>query len=164
MNFQARIGAAPADERLSPIDWPSVENGLNHRGAAVLGQLLSPPECREIASLYDDDARFRSRIVMARHGFGQGEYKYFSYPLPPLVERLRTGLYPRLAPIANAWNERMGIEVRYPREHSDFLKLCHEQGQTRPTPLLLRYETGDYNCLHQDLHGALAFPLQAAIL
>jgi hypothetical protein len=160
VNIQARIG----DGRLASIDWPRVESGLNETGAAVLGRLLTPTECRETAALYDNDAKFRSRIVMARHGFGQGEYKYFSYPLPALVETLRSALYPHLAPVANAWNERMGIEARYPNTHRDFLGLCHKQGQTRPTPLLLRYETGDYNCLHQDLYGELAFPLQVAIL
>ncbi len=164
MNVQARIGHASEDDPLAPIDWPSVEGALNEIGAAVLGRLLTPKDCHEITALYDDDAKFRSRIVMARHGFGQGEYRYFSYPLPPPVERLRTTLYPRLAPIANAWNERMGIGTRYPREHGDFLELCHSRGQTRPTPLLLRYGTGDYNCLHQDLYGELAFPLQVAIL
>jgi len=164
VNVQAKIEAARGDEPLASIDWPSVEGALNETGAAVLGQLLTPTECREITALYDDDANFRSRIVMARHGFGRGEYKYFSYPLPPPVECLRNALYPHLAPIADAWNERMGIGTRYPREHRDFLELCHKQGQTRPTPLLLRYETGDYNCLHQDLYGELAFPLQVAIL
>jgi len=160
VNVQARIG----DDRLASIDWRNVESGLNDTGAAVLGRLLTPMECRETAALYDCDAKFRSRIVMARHGFGKGEYKYFCYPLPPLVQTLRTALYPHLAPIANAWTERMGLEARYPATHREFLELCHKQGQTRPTPLLLRYETGDYNCLHQDLYGELAFPLQVAIL
>jgi uncharacterized protein len=160
VNVQARIG----DDWLASIDWRNVESGLNDTGAAVLGRLLTPMECRETAALYDCDAKFRSRIVMARHGFGKGEYKYFCYPLPPLVQTLRTALYPHLAPIANAWTERMGFEARYPATHREFLELCHKQGQTRPTPLLLRYETGDYNCLHQDLYGELAFPLQVAIL
>jgi hypothetical protein len=151
-------------DRLARVDWRNIENELNGTGAAVLERLLTPNECREIAVLYDDDSRFRSRIVMARHGFGQGEYKYFSYPLPELIDNLRSALYPRLAPIANAWNDRMGIDLRYPAKHRDFLALCHGSGQTRPTPLLLRYETGDYNCLHQDLYGELAFPLQATIL
>ena len=164
MNVQAKVRPADdASERFAQIDWRNVEDGLNELGAAVLERLLSPKECREIAALYDGGA-FRSHIVMARHGFGKGEYKYFSYPLPALVESLRTALYPRLAPIANAWNARMSIEMRYPDKHREFLALCHSRGQTRPTPLLLRYETGDYNCLHQDLYGELAFPLQAAIL
>ena len=164
MNVEAKIGAADADARLAQIDWTRVAGELNSAGAAMLERLLTAKECREIAALYDDDSRFRSRIVMARHGFGQGEYKYFAYPLPPLVESLRTALYPHLAPIANAWNERMGIETRYPAKHREFLALCHRHGQARPTPLLLRYEAGDYNCLHQDLYGELAFPLQTAIL
>jgi uncharacterized protein len=164
VNAQPKIGAADSDKRLARIEWGRVENDLNAGGATLLGQLLTPEECREIAALYDDDSRFRSRIVMARHGFGQGEYKYFSYPLPALIASLRTALYPHLAPIANAWNERLGVETRYPAKHRDFLALCHEHGQTRPTPLLLCYEAGDYNCLHQDLYGELAFPLQATIL
>src|SRR5215203_4511243 len=136
-------------DRFARIDWPNVGDELDRRGAAVLERLLTPKECREIAALYVDETRYRSRIVMARHGFGQGEYKYFAYPLPASIEKLRTGLYPRLAPIANAWNERMGIALRYPAQHRDFVALCHEQGQARPTPLLLKYEAGDYNCLHQ---------------
>jgi hypothetical protein len=162
VNIEARVDVASAG-RLARIDWRCVEDELNETGAAVLERLLSPEECRETAALYDHGA-FRSRIVMAQHSFGKGEYKYFSHPLPPLVETLRTVLYPHLAPIANAWNERMGLEARYPSGHRDFLELCHKRGQTRPTPLLLRYETGDYNCLHQDLYGELAFPLQVAIL
>jgi uncharacterized protein len=151
-------------DRFARVDWSSVGDELDQRGAAVLERLLTTKECREVAALYDDDLRYRSRIVMARHGFGQGEYKYFAYPLPPLIGHLRVELYPRLSPIANAWNERMGIGLRYPAEHRDFVSLCHERGQPRPTPLLLKYEAGDYNCLHQDLYGELAFPLQAAIL
>ena len=165
MNVEAKTAAKVAgDHRLAQIDRERVTDELNSTGAAMIERLLTAKECREIAALYDDDSRFRSRIVMARHGFGQGEYKYFSYPLPPLVESLRSSLYPHLAPIANAWNERMGIEARYPAKHREFLALCHGHGQTRPTPLLLRYEAGDYNCLHQDLYGELAFPLQTAIL
>ena len=164
MNVRAEVGAAKPDGRLASIDWQLVEDDLNGTGAAVLERLLTPKECREIAALYGDERLFRSRIVMARHGFGQGEYKYFSYPLPALIGDLRTVLYPRLAPIANAWNERMGIETRYPVKHRDYVALCHKHGQTRPTPLLLKYEAGDYNCLHQDLYGELAFPLQATIL
>jgi len=165
MNVQAKVAlAAEPAERLAQIDWRSVERELNETGAAVLERVLTPTECRDIAALYDGGGTFRSHIVMARHGFGKGEYKYFSYPLPLVIGSLRTALYPHLVPVANAWNERMGIATRYPDAHRDFLALCHSQGQTRPTPLLLRYETGDYNCLHQDLYGDLAFPLQAAIL
>ncbi|WP_425467749.1 2OG-Fe(II) oxygenase [Phreatobacter stygius] len=146
------------------IDWTAVADELASQGAAVMPALLTPEECREIAALYPDDKRFRSHVVMARHGFGKGEYKYFSYPLPDLIGGLRTSLYPRLAPIANEWNQRMGIDTRYPAEHQEFLALCHRAGQQRPTPLLLQYVPGDYNCLHQDLYGDLAFPLQVAIL
>lgn len=137
---------------------------LNAHGCAVLDKLLTPKECRQLAALYQNDDGFRSRVVMARHGFGKGEYKYFSYPLPDLIARLRTALYPPLAAIANDWNARMALDTRYPDKHADFLALCHEAGQTRPTPLLLQYGPGDYNCLHQDLYGELAFPLQATIL
>ena len=151
-------------DRFARMHWPSVGDELDTRGASVLERLLTPKECREVAALYDEDRRYRSRIVMARHGFGQGEYKYFAYPLPALIEELRAGLYSRLAPIANAWNERMAIALRYPAQHRDFVAMCREHGQERPTPLLLKYEAGDYNCLHQDLYGELAFPLQAAIL
>jgi uncharacterized protein len=164
VNVQTKVDSADGDERLGRMDWSRAEDQLNAAGATLLGSLLTPEECRDIAALYDDDKRFRSRIVMARHGFGQGEYKYFSYPLPALIASLRTALYPPLARIANAWSERLGVETRYPAKHRDFLALCHERGQTRPTPLLLRYESGDYNCLHQDLYGELAFPLQATIL
>ena len=164
MNVGTTINVKDGDGGLARTVWEPVPDDLNGRGAPMVDRLLTAKECREMAALYNDDRRFRSRIVMARHGFGQGEYKYFSYPLPPLVESLRTALYPHLAPIANAWNERMGIETRYPEEHRAFLALCHRSGQTRPTPLLLSYEAGDYNCLHQDLYGERAFPLQTAIL
>jgi len=127
-------------------------------------KLLSPEECAEIAALYPHEEHFRSHIVMARHGFGKGEYRYFKYPLPALLGSLRTALYPRLSDVANAWNERMGIDRRYPETHAEFLKLCHDAGQTRPTPLLLQYASGDFNALHQDLYGELAFPIQVAIL
>lgn len=143
---------------------PSIAEHLDAQGWAVLDGLLSAAECSAIAGLYDDDRHFRSHIIMARHGFGRGEYKYFSYPLPGTVERLRTELYPRLAPTANRWNDAMGIDARYPDTHADFLARCHAAGQTRPTPLLLQYGEGDFNALHQDLYGELAFPLQLAIL
>ncbi len=152
------------ERRIAAIDWPRVGDDLDAQGFAVIDGLLTAQECRSVAKLYQDDARFRSRIVMARHGFGQGEYKYFAYPLPKLIADLRMELYPHLAVIANRWNEAMGIEVRYPADHSQFLKRCHGAGQTRPTPLLLQYEAGDFNCLHQDLYGEHVFPLQVAIL
>ena len=150
--------------RVDAIDWAQAESELDTQGCAVLKGLLAPDECRALAALYPDDAHFRSRIVMGRHGFGRGEYKYFSYPLPNLIEGLRPALYARLQGIANRWNEAMGIEIRYPEGHDAFLKRCHAAGQTRPTPLLLQYEAGDYNCLHQDLYGEHVFPLQVAIL
>ena len=151
-------------ERARTIDWTSVSADLDAQGWAVLPGLLSGEQCDGVALLYDDREKFRSHIVMARHGFGQGEYRYFAYPLPTLVEKLRTALYPRLAPIANRWHERLGEERRFPAEHSAFLDRCHAAGQTRPTPLLLRYGAGDYNCLHQDLYGEHVFPLQVATL
>jgi hypothetical protein len=141
-----------------------VAQDLDVYGSAVIERVLSPDECRMLAGLYPDDSRFRSRIVMGRHGFGRGEYKYFRYPLPDILAGLRTAAYARLAPIANRWNEAMRIDVRYPAEQAVFLSRCHAAGQLRPTPLLLRYEAGDYNCLHQDLYGEHVFPLQLAIL
>ena len=164
MTRPAAKTATSPPERVQALDWDRVGDELTTQGSAMLEKLLSPEECRKIASLYPDEGRFRSRIVMSRHGFGSGEYKYFAYPLPDLVEGFRTALYPRLAPIANHWNELMGIDVRYPAKHADFLELCHKAGQTRPTPLLLKYGAGDYNCLHQDLYGEHVFPLQVAIL
>jgi len=169
MNMQTQIkpaaaGAATPAERVARINWDGVANELNNHGAAMLEKLLAPEECREIAALYPHDEKFRSHVIMARHGFGKGEYKYFAYPLPKLIGGLRGALYSRLAPIANEWNGRMGIDMRYPAAHKDFLDLCHRAGQQRPTPLLLQYDPGDYNALHQDLYGDLAFPLQVAIL
>ena len=139
-------------------------DSLHSRGHALLPQLLSPAECAAITGLYPQTACFRSRVVMARHGFGRGEYQYFSYPLPPLVQRLRSTLYPLLVDVARRWNQAMGVEVTYPPDHAAFLARCHAAGQTRPTPLLLQYAEGDYNCLHQDLYGEHVFPLQVAIL
>jgi len=150
--------------RVEAIEWTAIAKHLDGNGWAVLSNLLSHDQCGSIAGLYDADDVFRSHIIMARHGFGRGEYKYFSYPLPDIIANLRTALYPRLAPIANRWNESMGSDVRYPSVHADFIKRCHTSGQTRPTPLLLQYVAGDYNCLHQDLYGEHVFPLQVAIL
>jgi hypothetical protein len=146
------------------IDWPATSAHLDSYGWAMLTGLLSPDDCRAIVALYDDDAHFRSKVIMARHGFGRGEYKYFRYPLPPVIADLRTSLYARLAPLANRWNERMGVDVRYPADHASFVERCHAAGQVRPTPLLLRYVAGDYNCLHQDLYGEHVFPFQVAFL
>jgi hypothetical protein len=145
-------------------DWTRISRDLDAQGNAIVEALLSPGECREIAAIYANDDIFRSRIVMSRHGFGRGEYKYFRYPLPDPVANLRTAVYPYLVPIANRWNAAMRIDVRYPEEHADFVQRCHEAGQTRPTPLLLQYAADDYNCLHQDLYGEHVFPLQLAIL
>jgi hypothetical protein len=153
--------AAPA---LPTIDWDSVSRDLDARGAAVVERLLTSDECAELAALYQEDAPFRSRIVMSRHGFGRGEYKYFRYPLPEIVAELRPALYASLAPIANRWNAAMGIDLRYPADHADFLARCHAAGQRKPTPLLLQYGADDFNCLHQDLYGEHVFPLQVAIL
>jgi uncharacterized protein len=150
--------------RVDAIDWTQAQTDLDAQGCALLKGLLTSDECRAISTLYPDDARFRSRVVMGRHGFGRGEYKYFSYPLPDLIGALRPALYARLQGVANRWNESMEIDIRYPERHDAFLKRCHEAGQTRPTPLLLQYEAGDYNCLHQDLYGEHVFPLQVAIL
>jgi len=150
--------------RVDAFDWTQAGRDLDAQGCAVLKGLLSPEECLALAALYPDDGRFRSRVVMGRHGFGRGEYKYFSYPLPELIAALRPALYAKLCGVANRWNEAMGIEIRYPEDHGAFLGRCHTAGQTRPTPLLLRYEAGDYNCLHQDLYGEHVFPLQVAIL
>ncbi|MGL5165799.1 MAG: 2OG-Fe(II) oxygenase [Afipia sp.] len=161
---KTKISISPAPTRVEAMDWPGITGHLDGNGWAVLSGLLSAVECRSVADLYRDNSIFRSHVVMGRHGFGRGEYKYFSYPLPDIVAGLRTALYPQLAPIANRWNEAMGIDVRYPAEHADFIKRCHKAGQTRPTPLLLQYGAGDYNCLHQDLYGEHVFPLQIAIL
>lgn len=150
--------------RVDALNWPQITSELDSQGCAVLKGLLTPDQCRATTELYPDDTHFRSRIVMGRHGFGRGEYKYFSYPLPDLIAQLRPALYAHLQGVANRWNEAMGIDIRYPTAHAAFLKRCHEAGQPRPTLLLLQYETGDYNCLHQDLYGEHVFPIQVAIL
>lgn len=150
--------------RLGAMDWAGVAEALDDEGWAVLPGLLSAAECDATAALYGDGPSFRSHVVMARHGFGRGEYRYFSYPLPPLVQVLRTEIYPHLARLANRWHARMGLAARFPDGHEAYLSRCHAAGQRRPTPLLLRYGAGDYNCLHQDLYGAEVFPLQLAVL
>ncbi|SOY63240.1 2OG-Fe(II) oxygenase [Cupriavidus taiwanensis] len=150
--------------RVDGIDWAAVARDLDDYGCAAIPGLLSTEECDALAAGYGNDALYRSRIEMRRHGFGQGEYKYFRYPLPGLVAALRTALYPHVVPVANRWNAAMGSDIRYPAAHQDFIARCHHAGQLRPTPLLLRYGPGDYNCLHQDLYGEHVFPLQVAIL
>ena len=150
--------AGKALKRLSAIDWKRVSEDLTAYGSAKLEAILAGDECQALAGLYSDDRLFRSRVVMARHGFGRGEYKYFEYPLPEIIAELRTAIYPRLVPSANSWNSALGIDVRCPDKHPDFLKRCHAAGQERPTPLLLQYREGDYNCLHQDLYGEHVFP------
>jgi hypothetical protein len=149
---------------IAAIDWARVGAELDAFGCATTGPLLDAPACEALAALYDREDGFRSRIVMARHGFGRGEYKYFATPLPDPVAALRAGFWPHLAPIANRWNAAMGLAPRFPADHADFLARCHAAGQARPTPLLLRYGPGDYNCLHQDLYGEHVFPLQVAVL
>jgi uncharacterized protein len=150
--------------RVEALDWQLITGELNEQGSAVLPSILTRKECEALAAMYPNETVFRSRVVMSRHGFGRGEYKYFSYPLPGTVQGLRTVLYRKLTPVANQWNEAMGIEVRYPNEHTDFIRRCHDAGQLRPTPLLLQYGVGDYNCLHQDLYGEHVFPIQVAFL
>lgn len=150
------------EDRIRSLDWPAIERSLDEFGYATAPSLLTASECAEVAGLYDQDQRFRSRVDMARYSFGSGEYKYFERPLPPLIESLRIGLYSRLAPIANAWATRLGTP-KYPDELAPFLELCATNGQSRPTPLLLRYRAGDYNCLHQDLYGDVAFPIQLTV-
>jgi len=168
MSAPATVTAAPSSDeitdRAARYDWSLVTQDLDAGGNAVLESLISAEECRRLAMLYSEPVNFRSRVVMARHGFGKGEYQYFAYPLPDLVAGLRTTLYPRLVPLANRWNEAMGVDVRYPPSHAEFIARCHSAGQRKPTPLLLQYGPGDYNCLHQDVYGEHVFPLQVAIL
>ena len=151
-------------ERARAIDWERIAQELDTRGSAVMSRLLAPAECDALTALYATNDLFRSRVVMARHGYGRGEYKYFDYPLPETVAGLRWAIYPHLVPIANRWNTAMGIDVRFPEDHAEFIERCHAAGQVRPTPLLLQYGADDYNCLHQDLYGEHVFPLQVAVL
>ncbi len=163
MNAQLQASAGTG-ARLHGYDWAGIADELDTHGGAMLKALLSPQECLALAGMYADDERFRSRVVMGQHGFGRGEYRYFEYPLPERVVALRDGIYPPLAPIANRWNAAMGLATRYPATHAEFIARCHAAGQQRPTPLLLQYGAGDYNCLHQDLYGEQVFPLQLAVL
>jgi hypothetical protein len=156
--------AIDIDTRVDAYDWAQIAEHLDACGWASFPNLLTPTETDAIATLYGDDSKFRSHVIMARHGFGRGEYKYFKYPLPDKLGELRTSLYPRLVPIANHWNEAMGIDVAYPQRHAEFIARCHKAGQNRPTPLLLQYGEGDFNALHQDVYGEHVFPLQVMIL
>jgi len=151
-------------ERVEGVAWEEVSRELDAEGSAVIKGVLAPDECDEVRRLYDRDGLFRSRVVMERHGFGRGEYRYFRYPLPELITKLRTSIYPHLVTIANRWNEAMGIRIKFPTTHSEYIRRCHEAGQDKPTPLILKYGTDDYNCLHQDLYGEHVFPLQIAVL
>jgi hypothetical protein len=166
----ARVCDLPADHpagisaRVNALDWRCIVDDLNARGAAVTGPLLTAEECSALIARYANANAFRSRVIMQRHGFGQGEYQYFAYPLPEIIATLRATLYAPLAGIANEWNTALGLEMQFPTRHEDYVARCHENGQTRPTPLLLRYAAGDYNCLHQDIYGEHVFPLQVAIL
>jgi hypothetical protein len=164
MSLGVSITSTDNTDRVNALDWPRISQDLDTQGSAILERLIPSDECRAVVAMYPQDDLFRSRVVMARHGFGRGEYKYFAYPLPQIVAELRTQLYPRLAPIANKWNARMGIEIQFPESHAEFIKRCHNAGQNKSTPLLLQYASGDYNCLHQDLYGEHVFPIQVAIL
>ncbi len=160
-----RIDGMPGvAKRVAAFDWPRIAGDLDAHGCALVPAVLTPGECASVAQLYATEKLFRSRIVMARHGYGRGEYQYFAYPLPALVAALRAALYTPLAGIANAWNAKMNIDTRYPDQHANFLARCQRAGQNRPTPLILKYGEGDYNCLHQDLYGEHVFPLQAVFL
>jgi hypothetical protein len=163
-NAAAAPGCGGIARNLAQFDWGGVQEHLNHQGNAVLPALLDAAQCDALAAAYSDENLYRSRVVMDRHGFGRGEYKYFAYPLPQIVAELRRALYAPLAPVANAWNEAMRVAARYPANHDDFVRRCHQAGQLRPTPLILQYGKDDYNCLHQDLYGEHVFPLQVAIL
>lgn len=160
----SKVTASAIERRLTAYNWPVIIGDLSGFGSATLPGLLTPEECLSVSALYQDESHFRSHIIMARHGFGKGEYRYFQYPLPEVLASLRTALYPRFAGLANTWNEAMGLAAQYPETHSTYLTACHQAGQSRSTPLLLQYSEGDFNCLHQDLYGDLAFPIQVAIL
>jgi uncharacterized protein len=160
----SRADVSLLSDRIAAVDWRAIETVLCAHGFAALPRLLTTDECNQLAALYEDDSLFRSRIDMERFRFGVGEYKYFAAPLPPVVQTLRTELYPRLVPTANRWADELGISRRYPDTLDRFSRRCHEAGQTRPTPLLLTYTTGGYNCLHQDIYGAVAFPLQVVLV
>jgi uncharacterized protein len=164
--MQAKARSMPSIEtRIDAIEWPSAQESLSARGYAVTRPILTPEECNSLISVYHDPARFRSQVIMERHRFGVGDYKYFANPLPELVALIRTSAYPHLAPIANDWAQALGeTKPPFPAEHAAFLRVCHKAGQTKPTPLLLHYEAGGYNCLHQDLYGEIAFPLQMVFL
>ncbi len=164
MGSAARSSSRVLPASLDAVDWDRAAQQLDAQGCAVVGPLLSPPQCRALADLYLSDTPFRSRVVMARHGFGRGEYKYFAYPLPEPIATLRATLYPPLAEIANRWNAAMQVGTRYPAQHADYVERCHRAGQRKPTPLLLHYGAGDYNCLHQDIYGEHVFPLQLTVL
>lgn len=151
-------------QKIANLPWPEITASLNERGYATTGPLLTPPQCAELAAGYNNAKQFRSRVIMSRHGFGRGEYQYYAYPLPTLIQTLRDNLYPPLARIASQWNQSLNNPTTYPTEHHQFLAQCRASNQNRPTPLLLKYQQGDYNCLHQDLYGDLVFPIQAAFL
>jgi uncharacterized protein len=162
---EAALETPPSiDARIAAVDWTRVAADLDAEGHAIIPSLLDAPECAGVAGMYEDDAHFRSRVVMEKHGYGRGEYRYFAYPLPPLVASLRERLYEPLAPVANRWHETMRVESRFPPTHAEYARRCHAAGQRRPTALVLRYGEGDYNCLHQDLYGDEVFPLQVAVL
>ena len=162
--LRKKLPAENAVKRVDALDWAHIAQELDDYGYALLGEILAPEECDALAALYPEEEHFRSRVIMERYSFGRGEYKYFRYPLPAIISELRTTLYPHLTEVANRWNQAMGSNVGYPREHAAYLRLCHRAGQSRPTPLLLRYGPGDFNCLHQDLYGEHVFPIQITIL
>lgn len=152
------------EDRVARCNWERIESELQQNGCAVLGRILTKSECSEVVGMYDSDSAFRSRVIMARHGFGKGEYKYFKYPLPPMISRLRSDLYPHLARIANVWERSLRGQREFPSNHDAYLRQCHKAGQNLPTPLILKYAEGDYNCLHRDLYGEMVFPLQVTVL